>query len=262
MNLHKHLPNLNFFIMLSSLTGILGNISQSNYAAGNTFQDALARNRTANGLPAIVIDLGPVTEVEFVSEADGMRNPVEKSLGSPAVPIDRMLRLIEAAIRDPIRKHLDDSQVIMGIAQYDAIPEDLIVKKDRRFGTLRLGNAGATVARAMTGEMRRLEESVQARSNITNIGAKAVDLVSAALVCKLADLFSIAASEIDVSLPLSRYGVDSLVAVELRNWLSGVVKAKVSLYDILQTASLTDFAMLLVRRSGLVEDSTEVGSFA
>ncbi|KAH9222301.1 hypothetical protein DL95DRAFT_508189 [Leptodontidium sp. 2 PMI_412] len=45
-NLHKLLPdNLEFFIMLSSTSGIVGNPGQANYAAGNTFQNGLAHYR-------------------------------------------------------------------------------------------------------------------------------------------------------------------------------------------------------------------------
>lgn len=42
-NLHSSLPkDVDLFVMLSSATGIMGNKSQAKYAAGNTYQDALA----------------------------------------------------------------------------------------------------------------------------------------------------------------------------------------------------------------------------
>lgn len=69
-NLHKHLPNISFFIMLSSVAGVAGHMSQANYAAGNTFQDTLARHRTANGKPAVTIDLGAVRSVGYVAEGE------------------------------------------------------------------------------------------------------------------------------------------------------------------------------------------------
>lgn len=59
-NLHEIFPStqLDFFIMLSSLVGVAGNVSQANYSAGGSFQDALARYRNARGLPAVTLDLG------------------------------------------------------------------------------------------------------------------------------------------------------------------------------------------------------------
>jgi len=68
-NLHEALPsNMDFFVLLSSATGILGNRSQANYASGNTYQDALAKHRVSKGLPATSIDLGSILSVGYVAE--------------------------------------------------------------------------------------------------------------------------------------------------------------------------------------------------
>jgi aryl carrier-like protein len=69
---------------------------------------------------------------------------------------------------------------------------------------------------------------------------------------KLADMFSISQSDMDPRLPLSSYGVDSLSAVELRNWISGTIHVKVSVFEILQTPSLLEFATLLAGKSEYV----------
>ncbi|KAK1950802.1 polyketide synthase, partial [Colletotrichum sublineola] len=42
---------LDFFILMSSVSGVIGNSAQADYCAGNTFEDALAHFRRANGLP-------------------------------------------------------------------------------------------------------------------------------------------------------------------------------------------------------------------
>lgn len=54
---HEH---LDFFILLSSISGIIGNSAQANYSAGNTFEDALAAHRRHRGLPAVSLNLGLV----------------------------------------------------------------------------------------------------------------------------------------------------------------------------------------------------------
>lgn len=60
--------------MLSSVTGIIGNESQANYAAGHTFQDALPHHRVSKGLPSSSVDLGSVLSVGHVAESmDYMR---------------------------------------------------------------------------------------------------------------------------------------------------------------------------------------------
>lgn len=60
--LHESLISqpLDFFIILSSYTGLIGNTSQANYAAASTFQDAFARWRTSQGFPTRSINLGAI----------------------------------------------------------------------------------------------------------------------------------------------------------------------------------------------------------
>ncbi|PYH35606.1 uncharacterized protein BO87DRAFT_433312 [Aspergillus neoniger CBS 115656] len=70
-NLHELVPpDLDFFILLSSISGVIGNPGQANYAAGNAFEDALARFRRQQGLPATAIDLGAVRDVGYIAESD------------------------------------------------------------------------------------------------------------------------------------------------------------------------------------------------
>ena len=54
----------------------------------------------------------------------------------------------------------------------------------------------------------------------------------------------------DVS-PLARLGVDSLISVESRNSITAVVRAECSVFDIMQTASLTGLARTLAEKSSL-----------
>jgi NADP-dependent 3-hydroxy acid dehydrogenase YdfG len=73
--LHNLLPkDMDFFVMLSSISGVVGNRSQANYAAGNTFQDALARHRRQQGLPAVSIDLGLMLDIGLIAQRGGSTN--------------------------------------------------------------------------------------------------------------------------------------------------------------------------------------------
>jgi acyl transferase domain-containing protein/NADPH-dependent curcumin reductase CurA/NADP-dependent 3-hydroxy acid dehydrogenase YdfG len=59
-----------FFILLSSITGIIGNTAQANYASGNTFEDALAHHaRNHLGINATSIDVGLVSDSSHFTTA-------------------------------------------------------------------------------------------------------------------------------------------------------------------------------------------------
>ena len=70
-NLHNMLPkHLDFFVMLSSLAGVIGHRGQGNYGCGNIFQDYFASFRRAQGLRAMTIDISYLLSGGFVAEND------------------------------------------------------------------------------------------------------------------------------------------------------------------------------------------------
>ena len=60
-NLHRHTleTKLDFFVLFSSFSALVGNAGQASYAAGNAFLDGLAHYRRAHGLPSLSINWGP-----------------------------------------------------------------------------------------------------------------------------------------------------------------------------------------------------------
>ncbi|KAJ8129011.1 hypothetical protein O1611_g4623 [Lasiodiplodia mahajangana] len=67
---------------------------------------------------------------------------------------------------------------------------------------------------------------------------EAASAVSDALATKLAGILSISRDNIDMAVPIHSFGVDSLVAVEIRNWLKKEVRADVAIFEILEATSV------------------------
>jgi len=244
MNLHNQFQELDFFIMLSSLTGIVGNVSQANYTAGGTFQDALAQYRTANGMPALSIDLGMVKSVGYVAEATGVSERLTK-LGYISLEEDEVLRLIESGIKTPYRQGERSCQIVTGLGSF-ANADDIHWRKDLRFQSLKKVSMSGGGGRSKDGASFK-DSLAQALS-----WQDVVDLVTGAIINKLSQMFMIPPDEFDKGQPLSKYGVDSLVAVELRNWLVSHVQAEMSIFDVLQSTSLSGLASKAATKSKLV----------
>ena len=68
-NLHQYFhTDMSFFILLSSIVSIIGNVAQANYAAGNSYEDALAHYRRQRGLAAISLNVGLVSDASHFTD--------------------------------------------------------------------------------------------------------------------------------------------------------------------------------------------------
>ncbi|EFL30365.1 type I polyketide synthase [Streptomyces viridochromogenes DSM 40736] len=101
-NLHELTRDraLSAFVVYSSVAGLLGTAGQANYAAGNTFLDALAQHRRAQGLPGLSLAWGLWEQESAISgglsETDLRRLA---RLGLVALPSDEAMNLYDAAFR-------------------------------------------------------------------------------------------------------------------------------------------------------------------
>lgn len=150
-------------------------------------------------------------------------------LGFGEVDVAVVLRLIENAISDPLPSVQEDSQIVMGISEATAIAGAKMAfqiadtMRSRWSADVGLSSSAASPTAALVRMLSAPDTGI----------AEATALLVDALLVKLAEIFSLDLAGIDVALPLSKYGVDSLVAVELRNWLSGTIRAKVTVFEIL-----------------------------
>ncbi|KAF2753079.1 putative polyketide synthase [Pseudovirgaria hyperparasitica] len=242
-NLHAQFADsLDFFIMLSSVAGFIGNASQANYAAGNTYQDALARHRTSLNLPAVSIDLGLVKEIGYVSENKELGERLLRD-GHRALEEKEVLDLVSAAIRNPYRA-LNASQIITGLLPI-AVPQQTQTgwRADPRFvGLKQQARSKSGMCQGYNTATGTITLSLKDQIGGAESEIDAVNVLTRAIVAKLAEMFLIPEVDIDVSLPLAKYGVDSLVAVEMRNWLVAATRCEVSIFDILGCSSLRELA--------------------
>ncbi|MEU1313164.1 SDR family NAD(P)-dependent oxidoreductase [Streptomyces cinnamoneus] len=99
LNLHELTGDLSAFVVFSSVSGILGSAGQGNYAAANTFLDAFAEARRAQGLPATSLAWGLWEQGSGMADRLGQADVARlKRVGLAPIAVDEGLRLFDAAL--------------------------------------------------------------------------------------------------------------------------------------------------------------------
>lgn len=264
-NLHAYFGSqrpLDFFIACSSVSGVCGNAGQAQYAAGNTYQDALAAYRRSKGLKAVAVNLGIMRDVGAIAESAGVGNNLsqwEDVIGIREPAFHALIKSLIARQRDGDEEDGSScpAQVCTGLGSADLIAAHGLglpyYFADPRLGPLAVKTSVATQAGAAGGE-----QGASLASRLAEAGGnpeQAAEVILEALVRKIADMLQIPASEVDPGRPMYRYGVDSLVALEVRNWITRELKANVALLEILAAVPMAAFAGKIAEKSKLVVGS-------
>ncbi|OLF05944.1 hypothetical protein BU204_36795 [Actinophytocola xanthii] len=202
------------FVLFSSVAGTFGTAGQCPYAAANTTLDELAVRRRAAGLPAVSLAWGlwQPSGVGLTGHLGAAEFARMSRQGLRAMPVEHGLRLLDAALRRPeptlvparldlpgLRRELDQG------AQVAAVFRDMVRPGPR--------TATATTGAVPVSEQDRLL-ALPADRRRTSVTAMVVREASVVLGLPGPD-------GLDPSQPLAARGLDSLMAVELRQRLSG-----------------------------------------
>ena len=248
-NLDQLLPRgLDFFVLLSSLVGIVGAQGQSNYAAGNAFQDSLARCRVSRGEKAVSLDLGMIVDEGTVADDEALARTMGSFGHYQPMTTSNLEALLERYC-DPSLRVLpaDECQVVCGIRSPKALRA--LGFKEPGWMSLPMFRAVHLLDQSSESSTATVQESFQDALQAATSLQEAADLVVDALITKLAALLGIAATDLDPSRPIHLYGVDSLVAVELRNWFANNIRADVAVLHILGNTSTEALGLIAVEKS-------------
>lgn len=94
----------------------------------------------------------------------------------------------------------------------------------------------------------------------SNLKEEAAKIVREELVGKLSKALSISQEDIEVSKTLQTYGVDSLLAVELRNYFAKDFNADIAVFDITGSASFEDVRLTVAKKSCFRQESWVEGT--
>jgi NAD(P)-dependent dehydrogenase (short-subunit alcohol dehydrogenase family)/acyl carrier protein len=251
-NLHTHLPDdMDFFLLESSISGIVGNAAQSAYAAANTFLDAFARYQTSRGQPATTIDIGAVQGIGYLARNHELQLAMERQ-GFNFTDQSRLMRLLEFAIAHPLREPRR-AHIVTGLGAWHP-DTSLPALNAPLFSRYRiLSSRGPSIDAPADNLRDTLKQS-------TNLDA-AVTIIRGALVDQIVSRTGIPIENVNPAQSLQDYGIDSLAAVELRNWIAKDMDSVVPMLELLGAESLNALAAKIAARSRLIiTRSTNGGS--
>ncbi|KAK6221500.1 putative secondary metabolism biosynthetic enzyme [Pestalotiopsis sp. IQ-011] len=202
-NLHKFLPTaMDFFIQLSSTSGIYGNPGQSNYAAGCTFQDALAKYRNERGEKAISIDLGWMRSIGIIAETQEYQHQRQIAADFGQIESAELMAILDIFCNPECPPPaIGDNQVCVGlITPADMAARGLPVPPSQlqqplfdKFSELATDKSGESAGDASAENLVALFESARA----TMSDEAQAEIVANALSVKLARTLSMQVEDIE-----------------------------------------------------------------
>lgn len=256
-NLHRQLPaDLDFFVMLSSVSGIIGSPGQSNYAAGNTFQDSLARHRVRQGKKAMSLDFSLMAGHGYaVENRDAAVQFIKTRLVMEMTQAEIFAMLNIVCDKDFVVDE-NHAQIVMGLelpAHIAASGMDAGWLNEPLFSHLHQMPSDTSTSSAVDG-IDGANDTTSEQQDIASLVAGAASLadasnaVAVALADKLCRVLSLDRESFSFEQPLHVYGVDSLIAVEIRNWFQQKLRVDLAVFEILGGGTVTTLGRAVVEK--------------
>jgi len=197
---------LDFFVMFSSATSLLGSLGQGNYVAANAFLDALAYARQYEGLPALSINWGPWSQVGMAA-----RTGADKRLAAQGIlGIDPEQGIVALGhlLREPVCQ-IGVFPVTQGSSLADTLPAPSLSSTALH----RVQELSDTALVPAPPSMTPLDRLAATKDNEQ---AQAIET----FVCEqIVRILRLPRAALDGSAALSNLGFDSLMSLELRSRL-------------------------------------------
>ena len=247
--------SLDFFVLFGSLSGIIGQPGQANYASANTFLDAFVQYRRSLGLPASAIDIGAIADIGYLSDnrklmqemiATGFKALSEQEvLDALTIAMTRQATIcLEQQQQPSSSRFVDRDNFVLGLASNVPLtsPSNRAVwKNDRRMAmyhnNINAGGSNATSANSSSSSLKSYVASAKADSSLLKTD-HAAKFLAEQIGKKLFALLLKPEEDLGTSLSLSDLGMDSLVAIELRTWWKQVFGFDISTLEMLGMGTL------------------------
>ncbi|KAL9097197.1 MAG: hypothetical protein Q9165_000624 [Trypethelium subeluteriae] len=257
-NLHEALTgeHLDFFVLFSSFSGVVGQWGQGNYAAANTFLDSFVQYRHALGLSASVLDIGVMEDTGYVSQNSSVLEQF-KATSTYTLREPDLLEALQLVIARGARStpspagYMNPAQLVIGLRSTKLLSDPsnrIIWKRDVRMSMYRNSEISSTAAsNAENQGLKQFLANVVSEPSLLESQA-GVDFLTHEIGCKLYAFMLQPEEDVDVKVSLTALGVDSLLAIEIRNWCRQSLGLEMSVLEIMSSATIEGFGKTVAER--------------
>lgn len=231
------------FVLFSSAAALVGNPGQSVYCAANGFLEGLARQRRAQGLPAIAMQWGAIADVGMFSERADTVSSIDRV--SSAIGMQSAKALEQLASVLPMNDTLVDPVVTCANLGGELTLRSLPWPSSPSFAWIGSGRSAQG-----TEHSESLSEMIEGKSD-----AEALKILGGIVAEKIAQILRIGVQEIDLDESLDGLGMDSLMALEFRMTIETEYKVKLPVMSITSVSNLRDLAQRLLQTLRGSEDT-------
>ena len=264
-NLHNLLPqDMDFLVLFSSIGGTYGYYGQSNYNSANCFLNSFSQYRQNLGMNTSVISIGPIDDVGLVSRMESIRDALKQNLAKLLTEryfLDNLQLAIARASTKLASKSGSMEPPFSGYSAPNHIfhatessvpimdPENTTMwKRDPRMAIYRNVQKISTVgSTASGGQLKQFLSSIAKEPSKLDQKSTA-DVIIKELGNCISNFLMTGDEGIDYSLSLSGAGVDSLVAIEIRNWWKQNLGTDISVLELLGGGSIEQLGAMAIQR--------------
>lgn len=266
--------NLDFFLLFSSMSAVIGLPGQANYAAGNSFLDAFVQYRHSLGLACAAIDIGPVADAGFLADRAALLQTATLT-GFKTLQEEELLDAVALSMMTSRPAHdsttaaatpqchngattnggfssfSEPSVFVLGLEStlpLDSPANRAVWRTDRRMAIYHNGSGkDSTASTASSDQLKSYIANARAEPAVLR-GPEAASYFAREIGARLFGLLLKDEGDVNTSLALTDLGLDSLVAIELRAWWKQAFGFDISVLEMLSMGDLEALGALAAGR--------------
>lgn len=228
---------LDYFVVYSSATTMVGNPGQAAYVAANGYLQGLMRRRRAEGLPGLAVAWGAIADAGILARDPNLAAKLERISGFVAMPVAEALSCLDILL---VRPSAYPPTIYCAVFRPDTAFEGLKLLKTPGFAQL-FAAAGGTDREASI----NLAMLIAGKNESEARGA-----VAGLVASEVAHILRLSVEEVDAIRPLDELGMDSLMSLELRMSIEKRFGVELPIVAISSGINVNDLASRLIAGLG------------